>query len=78
MTCREFADFMTDYLADELPAAVKTRFEEHLRVCENCQRYLEGYRQTISLGKRAFNDSDETTSSEIPERLIQAILSARR
>ena len=70
---------MTDYLTGELPAPVEVRFEDHLRVCENCQRYLESYRQSISLGKQAFNALDETASSpQVPERLIQAILSARR
>ena len=57
---------------------MKSRFEEHLRVCENCQRYLESYRQSISLGKQAFSDLDETASLQVPERLVQAILSARR
>ena len=78
MTCREFADFMMDYLTGELPAPVKVRFEDHLRVCENCQRYLESYRQSIALGQQAFNDLDEAASRRVPERLIQAILSARR
>jgi hypothetical protein len=78
VTCREFADFMMDYLTDELPAPVKVLFEDHLRVCENCQRYLDSYRQSISLGKQAFDDLDETASLQVPERLIQAILSARR
>ena len=78
VTCREFADFMMDYLTGELPAAVKTRFDDHLQVCENCQRYLESYRQSIALGKQAFTDLDETAPPQVPERLIQAILSARR
>jgi anti-sigma factor RsiW len=78
VTCREFADFMMDYLAGELPMPVTVRFEDHLRVCENCQRYLESYRQSISLGKQAFRDLDEAASPEVPESLIQAILSARR
>ena len=69
---------MMDYLTGELDAAVKIQFEDHLRVCENCQRYLESYRQSISLGKQAFNDLDETASAQVPETLIQAILSARR
>jgi anti-sigma factor RsiW len=69
---------MMDYLTSELPAAVNTRFEDHLRVCQNCQQYLESYRQSISLGKQAFNDLDANASPQVPERLIQAILSARR
>ena len=43
MTCRELADFIADYLSDELPAHVRAAFDEHLRVCPNCVKYLAGY-----------------------------------
>ena len=54
VTCREFADFMADYLSGELPAGVRSAFDHHLRLCPNCQQYLAGYEETVKLGKRAF------------------------
>lgn len=77
MTCREFADFMMDYLSDELSTESRTLFEHHLSVCINCQRYLASYRETVKLGKRAFEDDDANVPSQVPEDLIKAILAAR-
>lgn len=77
MTCREFADFMVDYLGDGLTAETRAEFERHLRLCVNCRRYLDGYTATIKLGKRAFDDLDAHVPTDAPEELVQAILAAR-
>lgn len=77
MTCRTFADFMGDYLAGELAADTLAAFEHHLSLCPNCQRYLEGYRATVKLGKAAFDDPAAAVPSTVPEQLVQAILAAR-
>ena len=77
VTCRELADFVADYLAGELPPAVLATFEHHLDLCTNCRRYLTGYQETVTLGKRAFDDEDAILPSEVPEQLVQAILAAR-
>ena len=78
MSCREFADFIADYLAGELPEAIREQFDQHLSVCVNCVRYLDGYKQTVALGKAAFDNSDESVPAEVPEELVKAILNARR
>ena len=54
MTCREFAEFMAEYLSGELSGEIRMQFEEHLSECPNCVAYLSNYRDTISLGRRAF------------------------
>ena len=77
MTCREFADFIADYLAGELPSESRGAFEHHLRLCVNCQKYLAGYRATVTLGQRAFVDDDEAVPAEVPEELVEAILAAK-
>ena len=78
MTCREFADFIADYLSGELPLDSRSAFEHHLRVCVNCRRYLSGYQETMKLGKRAFGDDDAALPPDVPEELVQAILTARK
>ena len=40
MTCREFADFIMDYLAGQLPADAREPFEWHLSRCHNCHEYI--------------------------------------
>ena len=78
MTCREFADFIADYLSGELASDRRAAFEHHLRLCVNCQRYLAGYEATVKLGQRAFADDDAAVPANVPEELVQAILAARR
>ena len=79
MTCREFADFITDYVSGGLPSEQKTAFELHLRLCGNCRKYLTSYEEAMKLGKRAFDDeADAAASADVPEELVRAILAARR
>jgi anti-sigma factor RsiW len=78
VTCREFADFIAEYLSGELPPDGRASFEHHLRLCANCQKYLAGYEATVKLGKRAFVDDDADVPAQVPEELVQAILQARK
>jgi len=77
LTCREFADFMADYLADELSPAIKDSFDEHLRLCPNCRRYLASYKETVALGRHAFEDYEAMLPPEVPDDLVKAILAVR-
>lgn len=77
MTCREFADFLADYIGGELAAPALSQFEHHLTLCPNCQRYLDGYRATVKLGKAAFEDPSATVPKNVPADLVDAILAAR-
>jgi anti-sigma factor RsiW len=78
VTCREFADFMADYLSGALPVEVRQRFDHHLSICPNCQRYLSSYAESVKLGKRAFDDEAASLPGDVPEDLVQAILASRR
>ena len=77
VTCREIADFMADYLSGEIAPELRQPFDHHLSLCVNCQRYLASYRETVSLGRRAFEDDDAAVPAEVPEDLVKAILAAR-
>ncbi|HSF19813.1 MAG TPA: zf-HC2 domain-containing protein [Vicinamibacteria bacterium] len=76
MTCREFIDFIQEYLEGSLPPAERESFLEHLALCPSCVAYLETYQQTILLAKDAFRDLDATVPDEVPEALVSAILAA--
>ena len=78
MTCREFTDFIMDYLSGEIASESRTLFEHHLSLCENCQKYLATYRQSVGLGKRAFDDDSAASPEDVPEDLVKTILAARR
>jgi anti-sigma factor RsiW len=76
MKCRELAEFLMDYVGDELPATVRAEFEVHLSRCHNCHEYLTQYQDTIKAGKIACGE-DHTLLEDVPEDLVKAILAAR-
>ena len=76
-TCRELADFLMQYIEDELPAGQRTEFERHLAACPPCLAYLETYKTTIGLGKALCESPTDPLPNDVPERLVQAILAAR-
>jgi len=78
VTCREFSEFMMDYVSNELAGQSRTQFEYHLSLCVTCRKYLRSYEETVKLGKRAFDDEDSALPADVPEDLVQAILAAYR
>ncbi len=77
MKCREFTEFIVDYLGGVLPEEVRALFERHLSRCDNCRAYLSNYQATIAMEQQAFVDEEAELPSDVPEDLIQAILNAR-
>jgi anti-sigma factor RsiW len=78
VTCREFADFILDYLAGGMAGEVQAAFDRHLSRCPSCRAYLAQYRATVAAGKEAFADPDAALPADVPEELVQAILASRR
>jgi anti-sigma factor RsiW len=72
LTCQELIEFLAAYVEEELSVEERARFDRHLAVCPHCVDYLHGYRESIRLGKAAVIEVDE-----VPEELVDAILSAR-
>jgi len=77
MKCREFVEFVMEYLDGTLGEAERCVFEGHVELCPACVNYLESYRETIRLGNSVCAPDDEVPP-DVPEELVQAILSARR
>lgn len=78
ITCKELADFLADYVANELRADQLAEFERHMRVCPPCVAYLNNYRQAIEMGRQALCCDDAAAVTDIPEELVKAILAARK
>jgi anti-sigma factor RsiW len=78
MNCREFTEFLHEYLFGSLPAEERAEFDKHLAECPWCVAYLDSYRKTIELEQAAFVAAeDELPPEDVPDELIQAILQAR-
>lgn len=78
ITCRELIEFLHLYVSGELPADRVAEFERHLSVCPSCVTYLQTYRDTIALGRAAFEDPDRRAEECAPEELVGAVLRAWR
>jgi len=77
LTCRDFIEFLSAYLDDELLPAERTTFEAHLAECPDCVSYLRTYKDAVTLAKGAFEPNDPLPV-DVPDKLVQAILAARR
>lgn len=78
MSCREFTEFLDEYLFGTLPLEKRGVFEEHLARCPWCVAYLDSYKMTIQLERKALSAPEASSiPADTPEELIQAILDAR-
>jgi anti-sigma factor RsiW len=75
ITCQQLVEFISRYRDRELTAEEHSEFERHLAACPSCVAYLKTYEQTVLLAKASAHDQ---VPDEIPERLVNAILEARR
>jgi anti-sigma factor RsiW len=78
MSCREFVEFLMSYLDGALPEVQRTTFDSHMDECPGCVAYLDSYQETIRLGKCVCDDPEGAFPADVPEKLIAAILAARR
>jgi anti-sigma factor RsiW len=77
ITCKEFEEFIIEYLDGELPARQREIFEFHMRICRECREYLAAYNRTIEISRASFDSARNKISDEVPEDIIKAILKAK-
>jgi anti-sigma factor RsiW len=78
VTCREFVEFLDDYLSGVLLPPRRTAFEAHLAACPACVAYMKSYQATLRAGRAAFNSQENSMPAGVPEELVQAVLAACR
>lgn len=71
MTCREALDFLSDYIAGELPSDTHQTFQDHLHRCPNCKVLVDQIRATIVLAERS---GREPESLPLSDELVAAIM----
>ncbi len=78
LTCKEFDDFMVDYLDGNMPVWQKYMCWLHVKMCRECAHFIQQYRKVIKLGRSAFDGSpDGLVPDSVPEDLIKAALAHR-
>ena len=74
LTCKEFDDFMIDYLDGELPAWQKYLCWLHVKICRECANFVRQYRRIVELEQSAFEFADDPVPDSVPEELVKAAL----
>ena len=75
LSCEELVELVSGYLDDELDETARHRFDDHLRRCEGCARYVGQLRVTVqALGELP----PEKLSASARERLLRAFRDSRR
>lgn len=75
MNCNEFVELVTAYLDGALTRADQLAFEDHLRECPGCERYLDQFQATIELLGEL---PEESLSTESRSRLLAAFADWRQ
>jgi predicted anti-sigma-YlaC factor YlaD len=78
MKCKDFNEFLGEYLEGELDEKTRTVFEAHLQMCPPCVGYLDSYQEVIRVGKACCCDPEAEVPEDAPQSLINAILAARK
>jgi anti-sigma factor RsiW len=78
VNCREFVEFMMNYLDGELEPDSRTVFDQHLEGCSCCVAYMESYKKAIEMGRCACKDEEGPVPDDAPDELIRAIMAARK
>ena len=76
LSCRDFVEFLADYLSGELPREQLRAFHVHMAQCPSCVSYAKTYLEAVRLGKLALREDDPVPSA-VPQDLIRAILAVR-
>jgi anti-sigma factor RsiW len=78
LTCKEFDDFMVDYLDGNLPIWQKFVCWLHVKMCRECASLIQQYQKVIKFGQSAFDaPDDDPLPDSVPEELIKAALAYR-
>lgn len=78
LTCREFEEFVLDYMDGTLPERQRSMFDWHMRICRECREYLAAYQRAMAVSQRVLSSPGEPIPDDVPEDLISAIMESRK
>jgi len=78
LTCKQFDEFMMDYLEGNLPFWQKISCGLHVRMCRKCAKFVDQYRRVVLLEKNAFVPAADSIPEAVPEELVKAALACRK
>ncbi len=76
VTCKEAVDLLADFLERKLHPETQIEVETHMGDCAPCERFMQSYRKTSTLCRKALL---KEAPAELMERLINFLrTNARR
>jgi uncharacterized protein (DUF302 family) len=76
LSCQECVTFLMDYLDGELVLETRAAFEDHLKICPNCEIYLDNYVKATRLAGNAKlgkpNAEDDSGRLSFLQRILDA------
>jgi anti-sigma factor RsiW len=75
LTCQEVIDYLSAYVAGELPSAEQAAMDKHIAVCPACVNFLKSFRTTVTVTR---SPKLFPVAESIPEGLVKAVLAARK
>ena len=78
ITCREFNDFIYEYVEGALTEKQVILFKRHMRVCPMCRNFLKTYIAAYKAERHILPYNDIDVPDSVPQDLIDAILDVRQ
>jgi hypothetical protein len=75
LTCKEIVEVIGDYLAGDMAADDRVRFEQHVHACTWCLTYLDQMRTTQALTGTLH---EEALPDDAKQRLLDAFRQLKR
>jgi anti-sigma factor RsiW len=76
--CKQCTDALLDYVEGRLPPEQLRAFQEHTGTCQPCAIYLSNYKHITEMASKAGVGAHTEPPGQVPPRVIEAILKARR
>ena len=74
LNCREFEEFIDDYIDGKLPSSVSRKVYLHLLACGDCRSYIRAYQRSIEMSKAFCDKLDSEVLEDVPDELISIVL----
>ena len=74
LSCKEFVEFLGEYVDEVIPIERRKIFERHLAICPDCTAYLASYRRTIEMTRASADVDVKAIVEGMPEELVVAIV----
>jgi hypothetical protein len=75
LSCREVVELATEYLEGAMTEGQRTRFEQHMNLCDGCFYFVEQVRATVAI---AHVLSEDEIPGETKAKLIEAFRDWKR